>query len=346
MPLNRIFKKIIIAPVLILLFIAGCDIRPTTMGYPYRIFIIADSTLWKDIQQPVSDKFEGEVLTPGSEKNFYFTWIPLNKLNEFKSRMNLFFFGVANEPGEVNDYLKESLPQEFQQGVNENRYFYLFKDDLFARQQISLFMFAKDRASFKRNFEQLKDQIYRTFEKKYYARLKYDMFEKGEQKDLEEYIAKQFGFTIKVQHDYFIAIQDVQKPYLWLRRFDPDRWVSIWKIKGDSSLFALDTLAGIRDSYTRKYYEGDYVIREDSHLIQTDFRGEKTYKMVGVWRNDSILVGGPFRTYIVHNQPDSSLYFIDIAVMAPGKLKKPFLDQLEVIANTFEILPEKKVSAD
>jgi len=55
-----------------------------------------------------------------------------------------------------------------------------------------------------------------------------------------------------------------------------------------------------------------------------------------------LLVGGPFRTYIIHEPQDSLLWFVDIAVMAPGRLKKPYLDQLEVMAHTFEILkPER-----
>ncbi len=54
--------------------------------------------------------------------------------------------------------------------------------------------------------------------------------------------------------------------------------------------------------------------------------------------NESLGVGGPFRSYLVFDPEESYLYFLDYTVMAPGKLKKPFLDQLEVIANTFEIV--------
>ncbi len=342
MPWTRTLKKAILLLGAAAAIWYGCDMRPTSMGYPYRIFVVADSALWVDLQQPFSDVFEGEVLTPVSEKKFYITWIPLDKLNEFKNRMNLFFVGVDSEAGPVNDYLKKALPQKFLQGVRENRYFYLFQDDPFARDQIGLFMFAKDRVAFKSHFEAMKEQIYNTFEKKYMDRLKLSMFEKGEQKKVEDYIARRFNFKVRVQHDYFVAIEDQDNNYLWLRRFDPDRWLSIWKIKGDSSFFVFDTLANIRDRYTKKYYQGDYIIREDSRLIQTDFQGQPTYKMVGLWRNDSVLIGGPFRTYIVHHPQDSSLYFVDIAVMAPGKLKKPYLDQLEIIARTFEILDRPK----
>ena len=350
---NRIHKKRIIIKGMAAIAIAGlgifgnlsissCDMRPTTMGYPYRIFIIADSSVWKEVRKPIRDKFEGEILTPGSEKKFTITFVPLNKLNDFKDRMNIFFVGTQNEPGEVNEYLKKVLPDKFKNGVKENHYFYLFQDDLFARQQIGLFMYARDLKTFKYDFKHLQDQIYNTFEKKYYARLEEDMFNQGEQKKIEEYIVENFGVFIRVQHDYFIAIQDKPNNYIWLRRFDPDRWVSIWKIKGDSSMMTFDRLADIRDKYTKKYYQGDYIVRNNSYLTWGQINGQKTYKMVGIWRNDSILIGGPFRTYIVHDAPDSLLYFIDIAVMGPRYLKKPYLDQLEVIAHTFKIVRNQK----
>ena len=331
------FKSFFIVAISALIFFHCSNYKPTTAGYPYRIFIVADSLLWLDIKKPVSDVFEGEVLTPVSEKKFYFTWIPLRLLNEFKHRMNIFFIGIKNEEGEVNEYLRQVLPDEFQKGVQENRYFYLFLFYLFARGQIGLFMFARDRQTFLKDFADLKDEIYNTFEKKYFARLKESMFDKGEQFKVEEYIKNNFDFSIRVQHDYFVAIEEPQVPYLWLRRFDPDRWVSIWKIKGDSSYFNFDSIANVRDRFTKKYYEGDYVIREDSKLITADFNGQQTAKMVGLWRNDSVLIGGPFRTYVIDHPQDSSLYFVDIAVMAPGHLKKPYLDQLEVIARTFRI---------
>ncbi len=350
---KRMFKKYSIAGTIVLavllaisaaglLSVPACDVRPTSMGYPYRIFVFADSDLWKDVRQAVRDKFEGEVLTPGSEKKFRITYVPLEKLSAFKERMNLFFIGVLDEKGPVNDYLKKVLPDNFKEGVRQNRYFYVYQKDPFARQQVGLFMLAKDRQTLKSNFKKLQDQIYREFLKRYFARLEKDMFDRGEQKKLEKYIEDHYDFTLRVQHDYVIAIQDVPNNYLWLRRFDPDRWVSIWKIKGDSSMMHFDRLADIRDRYTKKYYEGDYVIREDSYLTLGKMHGQKTYKMVGVWRNDSVMIGGPFRTYIIHHPADSSLYFVDIAVMGPRYKKKPYLDQLEVIAHTFRILDNGK----
>ena len=320
----------------------SCEPKIGVWGYQDKVYVFADSLLWLDIQEDIEEGLGPVLYTPQTEHYFYFEWRPLKELNQYKKRMNLMFIGVQNEENPVNNYLKKILPPEFKQGVSEGKYFYLFQDNLFSRGQNGLFMFAENRAQFKENFSRLKERIFTDLEKKYFERLEKIMYEKGEQKKKEQYLSDYFGWKIRVQHDYYVANQSLKENYVWLRRFDPDRWFSVWKIKGDSSLLNLDSLIAIRNRLGWKVYSGDYVDTTETYLTKVDFKGKKTIKMVGLWINGVLLVGGPFRSYAVYNEPDSSLYFIDIAVMAPTKKKKPFLDQLEVIARTFEITKKKK----
>ncbi|HHJ51976.1 MAG TPA: DUF4837 family protein [Caldithrix abyssi] len=342
MRLKRLINHltVLLAGILMLQF-SGCDLRPTVMGYQHRIFVVADSTLWASIGKQVTDAFEHIIYTPHTETTFNVTPISLDKLNEFKTRMNVFLIGVEKPESEMTKYLEKSLPETFKKGVDSGEYFYMFASDMYAKGQINLIMFAPDEAAFLKNLDKFKDVVYRTFEKKYYARLKKDMFEKGEQTDLEDYLAEHFGWKVRMQHDYFIAIQDVDNKYVWLRRMYPDRWLSVWETPEDSSVFNLKGLVKIRNAMTRKYYEGDYVVDEDLQIDTVDFNGQRALKMQGVWRNDSLLVGGPFHMYALVDPLKSRTFFIDLAVMAPGKFKKPYLDQLEVIAHTFEIVDKK-----
>ncbi len=336
-----LIRSLAIFLLLILWMLNGCNLKPSTMGYQHRIFLFADSALYARVGDQVEAVFEKEIYTPHSEKTFYITWIPLNKLSEFKSRMNLFFLGTADSSGPVSDYLTKILPKQFKQEIADSNYFYFYNNDLFARDQVGLIMYAPTIRDFKTRFNRFKDQIYKTFEKKYYARLTKGMFEQGELKDLEKYLSTHYGWKVRLQHDYFIANQDVDKKYVWLRRLYPDRWISIWQTKGDSSLLNMNSLIAIRNRMAKTYYGGDVVVGDETYLTTVDFEGRPTKKVVGIWRNDSLLVGGPFRMYAVYDQLDSVIHFIDIAVMAPGKLKEPFLDQLEVIAHTFELTDKK-----
>ncbi|HGY55419.1 MAG TPA: DUF4837 family protein [Caldithrix abyssi] len=341
--LNRHFNRfaaILLAG--ILMTVIGCDVRPTTMGYQYRIFIVADSLLWEDVKDDVLATFEKLIYTPHTETSFEVHRISLEKLAAYKTRMNIFLLGVADGHNETDDYIRKILPDDFKKSVAEGKMFYAFQDNLYARDQINLIMYAQNVQDFKRNFKLTKDDIYKTFEKKYYKRLLTGMYERGEQTNLSDFLAKNYGFRVRVQHDYFIAVQDVDDHFVWLRRTQPDRWLSVWRVKGDSSLINDRSLYDIRDRMTKKYYEGDKVIREDSYLTDVEFNGRPTTKIIGLWKNDSLLVGGPFRTYIIPEPKNSLIWFVDIAVMAPGRLKKPYLDQLEVMAHTFKIVQPQK----
>jgi hypothetical protein len=332
--LRKIFK-ILLIPLIIFLFVIQCKNYSSAMGSERQIYVFADSLLWKEIKPMVEECFHSYVYTPRAERSFFINRKSLEDLNSLKERLNLIFIGTTEDRNQVNDYLMKLIPAEFVNDVNNDKSFYFFKDNLFLGDQISLFMMAKNADSFKQIFPNLKNDIFKRFEEKYFARLKERMYKQGEQLDLEEFLETEFGYKVRVQHDYFIANQNPDEKYVWLRRMDPDRWLSIWKVKMDSSLFSLDSLIKIRNDMTIKYYDGDRVNFEETSLKMSSLGGQDVNKLTGTWTNDSLVVGGPFRMYAVPDIKDNSLYLVDIAVMAPSKNKKAFIDQLEVIAQTF-----------
>ena len=335
--LKKTYKGVL-AFVLIGLLFSSCNTRPTAMGVQDRLFVFADSALWQKIKDDVQTSFEHVIHTPRAERSFYVRWSKLSQLQGLKSRMNILFIGTTQTGNEVNDYLLKSLPKPFIDDVNAGTKFYFFKDALFARDQFSLFMLARDDKTFKENFAQLKGQIYDTFTQKYYSRLKETMFEQGEQKELESYLEKYFDYTLRVQHDYFVANQDLNMNYVWLRRMKPDRSLSVWHLPQDVKSEKFQDLAQARNKTIGHYYSGDAIVMDETKMDTVLFKGKPTPRMIGTWRNDSLLVGGPFRTFVVTRPVSGEKYLIDISVTAPEKRKKPYLDQLRVIAETFKFV--------
>ncbi len=325
----------------VLVFINSCNIKPGTLGAQYRIFVVADSAFWQTVEPQVRAVFEKELVTPHSEKSYFITMIPLDQLNALNDRMNVFFMGIINGEGAVDQYLTKYMPQNFKQGVQEGKYFYSFNKDMFARDQISLIMMAADTSSFLANLEAMKSEIYNKFTEKYLARLKKTMFERDDNPSVQKFLRKHFGWSIQLQQDYFIANDDEETKYVWLRRIHPNRWISIWEMERTTDSLSLDTLKQIRNRMARKYYQGDIVVDEDLSLETVPFNGYPAQKMTGLWQNDSLVVGGPFRLYALKDTLKNKRYFIDIAVMAPGELKKPYLDQLEVMAHTFRAVEQE-----
>jgi hypothetical protein len=343
----KIFNSIKKLFVLALLIVSGvlyssCDVRVGVVGYPQEIFVVADSLLWLDVGPDITELFETPVYTPIPEPSFVVKWIPLRELNNYKERQNVFLVGIAGDENPTSEYLRSILPSEIQLGAENDQNFHFFSDDLFARGQINLFLYARDKSTFSQRFNQYKDEIFSEFNKRYYKLLSEDMYKQAEQKKLEELVLEKYGWKIRIQHDYFIAREDINTKYLWLRRLDPDRWLSIWEMDGDSSDLSLDAVINAREDVLGKYYQGDRVDRDDTYLMNVEFSGHTASKVVGVWQNDSLYVGGPFRTYAFMDSLSSKIYYVDIAVMSLDKQAKPYLDQLEVIANTFEIAKRKK----
>jgi len=333
--LKRISNYFLIIFLGMLFFIKSCDYKKTAIGDDRQIFVFADSLLWLDVKNEVEETFYNYVYTPRAEKSFVLSYRSLSKLNDLNGRRNLLFIGTTESGTQVNEYLLQIIPPEFVNSVNNDKGFYFFKDNLFLHQQISMFMLGKDKDHFLRNFRANRKDIFNNFNNKYISRLKERMYDKGEQTELEDYLINNFGYKIRVQHDYFLANQEPLENFVWLRRLDPDRWISIWKKNLQEVNFSPDSLFTIRNEMTKKYYDGDVVVTEETNIEKQLFIGKNTTKITGTWRNDSLIVGGPFRTYVVSKEEDNSVYFIDIAVMAPSKDKKVYLDQLEVIANTF-----------
>ncbi|MEJ2543647.1 MAG: DUF4837 family protein, partial [Calditrichaceae bacterium] len=280
----KISNSLKILSVLILFFYMGvfdssCDLKVTVMGSQQEIFVVSDSLLWNEIGPEIIDVFGTPVYTPIPEPSFGVHWIPLRQLNKYKDRMNVFLVGIAGDENPTSEYLKSILPSEIQSGAENDQNYHFFSDNLFAEGQINLFLYAKDINTFKNRLNQFKDDIFAEFNKRYYNRLSDIMFKRGEQKELEQTILNKYGWKIKVQHDYFIATQDVNAKYVWLRRMNPDRWVSIWEMQGDTSNLTLDSLIKTREKVLGKHYQGDRVDRDKSYLMNVEFSGHQASKV-------------------------------------------------------------------
>jgi hypothetical protein len=91
-----------------------------------------------------------------------------------------------------------------------------------------------------------------------------------------------------------------------------------------------------RDSLTRTYYKGDYILRDLTTAEEIEFKNMRGIRLRGVWQNDSLVAGGPFLSYFL--MKDDSLYVLDGLLFNPGERKTDYFTMVEVILNSFEII--------
>ena len=196
-----------------------------------------------------------------------------------------------------------------------------------------------------KNIKEQGDDIFNIYDENLNIQVFKSLFDKLEQKDIENRLLERHGWTIRVQHDYFVAVDSTEIRYVWLRRFDPQRWLSVYyEPVDDPSILSKEWLLEKRAEFSKSFYKGDYVYQDTLIKVTektVDFNGRYAIRLDGVWQNDEEVMGGPFRIYGFYDENDGRIYLIDLAVYAPGERKYPFLRQLVGIASTFRTKYEK-----
>jgi hypothetical protein len=339
--LKRAFDAFVVSLLLQIIF-SACAYKDSSYGDFEHIIVFADSLIYTHVRPELEQIFDQYVYTPVAEKSFYLELKPLQNLNNFKKYRNLMFIGILDGKDNVSEYISKALGAEVQNEIRDGKIFQIFREDLFAKEQMNIFLTSVDLITLKQNLISTGDAIYKTLEEFYFDRLERLMFVKGEQKIIEDYIAEKLGWRIRVQHDYHVAKESQDGNFVWLRRLNPDRSLFVYRFSADSMVQQESNwLMDIRDSLTTIYFEGDSISKNDTYTVHTQFHGQPALKLVGVWQNHNLYIGGPFRTYAFYDSEQKYTYVIDILVTAPTRRKKPYLDQLEVMANSFQLLPAR-----
>ena len=185
--------------------------------------------------------------------------------------------------------------------------------------------------------------VYDDLRKSYYERLEKDLFYLYENKKLSAYLAEHFPFTMRMQHDYSVVDESIPDRYVWMRRIDPDRDRSIlihWIPYSDSINISSSWLVKQRNRLAERLYEGDVIVAEETFAQQSTFRGRPALQLEGTWMNPTYVVGGPFRTIAFVDRESELIYLIDYYVRAIGERKKRYIDQLYIMASTFQTKSE------
>jgi len=333
---KKIFKTSVIVTTLIFL-LARCEYKPSSFGDFQKIIVYADSSVFKKVQPQLEQIFDQYLYTPHLERSFVLDWKPLNELETYQTRRNLLFIGILSEKDPVSQFISKALSEQAKQAVREGKVFEIFKEDVFATDQVVMFFPGTSIEELRKNLSDRGQIIFDQFDQLYHGLLKKSMFSKGEQKGVEDYLTEKYGWKLRVQHDYEVVKETDSGDFVWLRRLNPDRSLFIFRFKSDHFNMDENELYTLRDSLTTVFYEADSIDRADTYVQTVKFDGLDAQKLVGVWQNHHLLIGGAFRSYVFYDTKHNYVYFIDLTVTAPGKRKKPLLDQLEVMANTFKL---------
>jgi len=310
------------------IFTLSCTYLPDPIGNVNEIIVIVSPEDKILVEPYVQDLFSNTIYTPQPEKEFSITFKYPWEMENVSKYGNLFFASLDFPEDSTGDLLMQRIIIKHKQ---DKPLFVL--GDLYSKNQTVCAVHALDAVSLQNVISNNKKWILDEFRNTMTVRLELNIFKNGKNDILSDKVKKMFGYTVDLQPDFKIIKSDSLKPFIWIGRGYPYRWITIHKSKRDKYTNSVDAWEEVTKVYSETI--------PDIH-IGTHFRSTETIKyciknrkiMRGIYEHDESESGGPFFVYIFDTETSNEVILVSGFVNYPGHEKVILLKQLEIIANT------------
>lgn len=335
----------------------ACDTQRPAIGHEDKIYIIADTTEYYELEPILTEVFTKIIYTPQPENLFNIERKTLEELDGVKNRKNLIIISALNSGNEVTDFIKERLDSNVAQMVEGGKEFVFNKYDLWAADQLVMFLTAPNVEELSKKILLNKDNLIHYFKSISNKRLYRSLYNPSyERTKIEAQLLKDYGWIIYVQADFQLAKSVPEDNFVWLRRAintDMERWIFVhWIENASPELLNSDSIYAMRNKITTKHYQ---TVNPDVHVIIADdqppaysevnFQDKYAIMSQGFWRFNDKSGGGPFISYTFFDEKTQRIYMLDGSIYAPKYYKKKLIQQVDVILQSWKPayeLPEEK----
>ena len=215
--------------------------------------------------------------------------------------------------------------------------------DRWARDQTVIYLFAEGH-------DELADLVARSFPAASRRlaegdrpKLEANVYQAGRSRFVADSVRALTGLALDLPSDYRLARAD--EDLVWLRRdlgeviqnliVSSVPYTGTEQVSADSAVAYRNRLgrAAVRSNTV-----GSYMTTNDRDLPlvteATEIGGRYALEVRGVWEMTDDFMGGPFFTYLLPDPEAGRLYVLDAFAYAPGKGKRNYMQQLELIARS------------
>jgi len=335
-------KYLSIAIILALaLFLAGCDVRKDAVGSYNKIPILIDDGEFEELMPLLEDAIGREIITPRHETIFKLYPVDSTRYAWLKNARTSIVVASLESPGPAGQMIRGSLSPDALKAIKSNMRWIIVRKDLWSKDQMVIFLTAPTEEALSVQLGLNGNQVYGLINNSVNNRVSEWLYSKafgeGEQTALEDSIAADYGFGIRVPKFWDWEKGNGEERFIWLRTLEPERWVFVWWAPIDTTVdYDIAWWRHVRDSLCEVYYEGDSVA-ERAHLrmANTKIGDRPAVELRGLWENRASHYGVPFVSYIVSDRITQRVFIIDGAVFAPVIEKERYLRHVEIVCRSF-----------
>lgn len=347
----------------LLLFIVaawfGCngDYRYEATGGIDQVVVVMDSTQFNSqTADAIRNTFGRGIQTlPNVEPMFDLSFRDFNnnaQLGQLKKYKNVIFAAPITDSTNTARFIQALLSDKVEQQVKKGNVFAFPLQDKWYKNQWTLLLTATSDSALAKQIENSEETLTGNLMEKQYGRWKGEVYDRGEQTQLEDSLWNEHGWNIRIQHDWIRHLDTTYthngatNHFLTLRRPLPqnDRWFWAWWKKVDNiNYLSDDWINAKRDSLMEQWVRGS----RDSSYVTTEYRrpvntksfkynGDIAYETLGTWRMTHDAMGGPFVNLTVYDEDTHRLFLLEFGQFAPKYKKRRYVRQFRAMLRTFK----------
>jgi hypothetical protein len=301
---------------------------PRGAGKLTEIIVISDLELYSEVESLLVSNLGREIHLPTTERVFDLKRVAPDELLKFRYRQNCLILGLTGD-AIIDSVLTPNARKDLLSGKS-----HVFNgNDLFVPEQSVLIVAAPTTHKLSEVLTNRRQVIFDYFAQGVRNRIKGILYKDGYMEDLASELESNYGFSISIPPNWIVARKEFG--FVELMHHRPDRIISIyWQNMPKPRIDRAEAIV-IRNKISAIYRDNDHIQDDFTDFYWVDFHNVITAKLDGVWQNDEKVMGGPFRCYLFWSA--GRLYAIDFHVFAPGEKKWRWIQQLEIICDTFRM---------
>lgn len=321
-------------------------------GDMYEIIVFADSSDFAVLEPVLREALGREIITPQPEQLFVLIREDIENLTRYRRTKNLLIMAPLDGEGQTAQYMNAALSERVKELVMAEEEFLINRYHSNARGQLTMYLTGPTLDHIYNNIMDNADRIFYHFhnfalQREMEGVTRERRYAKAE---LSEKFLEDYQWAMFIQHDYYLAINNPEKNFVWLRRATPpdmERWIFIhWIEDAEEHQITPQFIRETRDQLTQQFYrtvdDKAYVrIAPEYHELQeVNFKDRYGIKTRGLWRFSDFSGGGPFINYTFYDDETERIYMLDGSIFAPRYEKKKLILQVQALLNTFEPSPD------
>jgi len=327
--------------------------KPNAYGRADKLTVVADDELYNDRVKDTIDYYYGSayIILPQPEPIFDIQHVTPLKIKNYeiqrKQRAYLIVADLSNENALTTQFVKQDIGEEnFRRALEDPTFNTKVAKDRWALGQLVIYIWGRDKdeliSNLKINFPGITKRINKFDERQHEATVYFG----GENITAKTKIIQSLGVELRVPEEYVLAISDSTTAWLRNETSKSSMNILIHRIKYTAKRqLTKEGLKNLRNNVGKNYVSSsvpDSYMRindVDLPLYVDPVTIDNKYALHarGIWDIVNDFMGGPFVSYLIHDEEEGELILIDGFVHAPGEEKRLFMQQLNHILKTVKV---------